>query len=81
MRSGGAGVGGAVGEGLVGEDLDDCGEGSVGYGCDEDSGDDGLDSAVVAGHLLVLGVANRGQDETQNCMATTEAAHENLRRA
>jgi hypothetical protein len=80
VRRGGVRVGGAVREGLVREDLNDCGEGSVGNGSDVDSRDNDLDSAVVAGHLrLVLGVANRGQGEAQNCRAATEAAHENLR--
>jgi hypothetical protein len=76
------GVGGAVGKGLVGEDLNDCGEGSVGDGSDEDSGDDDLDTAVIARHLrLVLGVADGDQNEAQNCRETAEAAHENLRSA
>lgn len=55
----GKGVDGSVRKVLVGEDLDHCRKGSIGDRGDEDSGDDCLHTAVVAGHLLlVLGGAD-----------------------
>lgn len=77
MRRGGAGVYCAVGQVLVREDLDGGGEGSVGDGRDEDAGNDGLDSAIVAGHLLlVLCVGWNREKKTDDGVAGTEAAHD-----
>ena len=55
LGGGGADVFGAVGELLVGEDVDGGGEGGVGDGGDVDAGDSGLDSAIVGWHALLVG--------------------------
>ena len=55
LGGGGADVFGAVGELLVGENVDGGGEGGVGDGGDEDAGHSGLDSAVVGRHALLVG--------------------------
>jgi len=78
VRSGGAGVHGAVGEVLVGEDLEGGAERDTRHGRDEDAGNDDLDAAIVARHLLALRVGDGGGKDKESRGAGAEEAHENL---
>jgi len=76
MRCRRARVYGSVGKRFVGEDVDRGAEGRVRNGSDEDAGNDGLDAAIVAGHLVVLREEGTREKKTEDCVAGAEAAHE-----